>query len=230
MVIVDILSPPSDFIRYDIFENRFLKNKELPNEIRNNYWVSFKNLKEDAILVCPVPYYIDDDNKKMPYFSDNDKKILKYLDLFHFFNEAPITQQHNLWKGVARKLLEEIDKDSEPRWLSTHGLGVRYLHVRIDTKPKYYSHKEYKNPSFYYKNGNSQSQKSQLQQEINNLENKPNRTPAEQQELNDKKEQLTKLTQQQNKDGLPWGKIGLGVLGVSLVVLVIVLIVKKSKK
>ena len=32
-----------------------------------------------------------------------------------------------------------------------------------------------------------------------NLENRPNKTPAEQQELTDKKEQLNKLNQQQNK-------------------------------
>ena len=29
------------------------------------------------------------------------------------------------------------------RWLSTSGLGISYLHVRIDKRPKYYSHQEY---------------------------------------------------------------------------------------
>lgn len=44
-----------------------------------------------------------------------------------------------------------------------------------------------------------------------NLENRPNKTPAEQQKLTDKKEQLIKLKQPiNNQNDLPWGKIGLG--------------------
>ncbi|CAI2188333.1 4287_t:CDS:2 [Funneliformis geosporum] len=45
---------------------------------------------------------------------------------------------------VAEKLSEELKKGDAPRWLSTHGIGVKYLHVRIDEKPKYYSYVEYK--------------------------------------------------------------------------------------
>lgn len=29
------------------------------------------------------------------------------------------------------------------RWMSTHGLAVKYFHVRICDKPKYYEHQEY---------------------------------------------------------------------------------------
>src|ERR1700733_314725 len=29
------------------------------------------------------------------------------------------------------------------RWLNTHGLLVNYLHMRIDSRPKYYEHQEY---------------------------------------------------------------------------------------
>jgi len=36
--------------------------------------------------------------------------------------------------------MKELEKNVDtPRWLNTHGLGVHYLHVRIDEKPKYYS-------------------------------------------------------------------------------------------
>ena len=32
-----------------------------------------------------------------------------------------------------------------PRWLSTAGLGVPWLHLRLDTRPKYYQYGPYKN-------------------------------------------------------------------------------------
>src|SRR5437773_8006599 len=41
--------------------------------------------------------------------------------------------------------MEELEKDQDaPRWLNTEGTGVFYLHVRIDSRPKYYSWEEYK--------------------------------------------------------------------------------------
>lgn len=40
-----------------------------------------------------------------------------------------------------------LEKKDVPIWLSTSGLGVYWLHVRLDTRPKYYNHDEYK----YYK-------------------------------------------------------------------------------
>jgi len=77
-----------------------------------------------------------------------------------------------------------------------------------------------------------QKQREQTQRDINNLENKPNKTAEEEQELKNKQEQLRKLNNQQdnNKDGLPWDKIGLWVLAISTIILITVLITKKSKK
>jgi hypothetical protein len=31
----------------------------------------------------------------------------------------------------------------QPIWLSTAGMGVAWLHIRLDERPKYYSHKPY---------------------------------------------------------------------------------------
>ena len=36
-----------------------------------------------------------------------------------------------------------INANGATRWLSTSGLAVHYLHVRIDKRPKYYNHQEY---------------------------------------------------------------------------------------
>jgi hypothetical protein len=51
--------------------------------------------------------------------------------------------------GSSNQRREGLDtKNSQPQrqglWLSTSGLGVLYLHFRIDTVPKYYSHVPYK--------------------------------------------------------------------------------------
>jgi hypothetical protein len=40
--------------------------------------------------------------------------------------------------AVARRL------SSAPLWLSTSGLGVAWLHVRLDERPKYYTHAPYR--------------------------------------------------------------------------------------
>ncbi|CAG8508056.1 22668_t:CDS:2, partial [Racocetra persica] len=45
---------------------------------------------------------------------------------------------------VGEKMEENlINANGATRWLSTSGLGISYLHVRIDRRPKYYSHQEY---------------------------------------------------------------------------------------
>jgi len=48
---------------------------------------------------------------------------------------------------VADSLTKELEKDTDsPRWLNTEGLGVSYLHVRIDETPRFYEdYPEYKN-------------------------------------------------------------------------------------
>ena len=35
-------------------------------------------------------------------------------------------------------------RSQRPLWLSTNGLGVAWLHARIDARPKYYSHRPYR--------------------------------------------------------------------------------------
>ncbi|KLL05057.1 MAG: hypothetical protein MRERV_6c038 [Mycoplasmataceae bacterium RV_VA103A] len=97
---------------------------------------SFPNDRQpsDAILVVPTLKRQVEDSTKM----------LDYKNITQFTKNAPKEQQQELWKEVAEKLSEELAKSDRPRWLSTHGTGVPYLHVRIDEKPRYYSFEEYK--------------------------------------------------------------------------------------
>jgi len=34
---------------------------------------------------------------------------------------------------------------AQPVWLNTSGLGIYWLHIRLDSSPKYYTHAPYRN-------------------------------------------------------------------------------------
>lgn len=86
----------------------------------------FANLGRDAILVAPCP---------RPAASC-------YAHLAVFLREAPPAQIRHLWRAVAGACRSPAV--SQPFWLSTAGLGVPWLHLRIDQFPKYYQHVEYR--------------------------------------------------------------------------------------
>ena len=58
------------------------------------------------------------------------KRGKNFSNLKNFIDTASSTQTRQFWKKVVietRKLLKNHNKV----WISTHGLGVPYLHVRI---------------------------------------------------------------------------------------------------
>lgn len=99
------------------FEEKFKKEK---------YAVSFPNLSGDTILVVPVP-----------------RKGKRFTNMFYFMTNASEIQKKELWKKVAEQAKEFL-KTNENIWISTHGLGVNYLHVRICNNPKYYENSKLK--------------------------------------------------------------------------------------
>ncbi|MFE4105063.1 DUF6940 family protein, partial [Almyronema epifaneia] len=57
---------------------------------------------------------------------------------------APTQQVHALWATVGRRASQLLNEQGrQPLWISTSGLGVYWLHVRLDTFPKYYRHLPY---------------------------------------------------------------------------------------
>lgn len=86
----------------------------------------FENLGGDAILIVPGPTKEDDN----------------FSHIASFVHSANRDLQHNLWHQVARTFKTHLKK--EPLWLSTAGGGVAWLHVRIDSYPKYYAYSPYK--------------------------------------------------------------------------------------
>ena len=87
---------------------------------------TFRNLGGDACLVAPAP--LSEDHH--------------YVHLARFVRGAPHEQQHELWRCVAQAVAESLG--DAPLWLSTCGTGIGWLHVRIDSTPKYYTHTPYR--------------------------------------------------------------------------------------
>ena len=88
--------------------------------------VTFENLGKDAVLVAPSP--------RAP--------LSAYPHLAAFVRNAPDSQKHALWRQVGETL--EGCLSQRPIWVSTSGLGVYWLHVRLDSYPKYYTHRPYR--------------------------------------------------------------------------------------
>ncbi|MCU0447112.1 MAG: hypothetical protein MUE85_19630 [Microscillaceae bacterium] len=65
-----------------------------------------------------------------------------YTHLARFVRQAPDYQRHQLWQTLALALEQRIN--AQPTWLSTAGLGVYWLHIRLDKIPKYYHFQPYK--------------------------------------------------------------------------------------
>lgn len=89
----------------------------------------FPNLGNDAILIVPCPI--------APHSA--------YGHIAAFLRKAPEEQHHSLWRSVGQTLADHLS--SKPIWLNTAGEGVAWLHVRLDSHPKYYRYSPYKLPS-----------------------------------------------------------------------------------
>jgi len=88
---------------------------------------TFENLGGDALLVAPTP-------------ADG----VDCAHLAAFLRTASADQVAALWRAVALAVRSVVG--TSPRWVSTAGLGVGWLHVRIDRTPKYYRHRPYRTP------------------------------------------------------------------------------------
>ena len=87
--------------------------------------VAFANLGGDAFLVAPTPR----------------AEPATYTHLAAFARGAPATQQHAFWHRIGAQMTERLS--DRPLWLSTNGLGVAWLHARLDSRPKYYTYRPY---------------------------------------------------------------------------------------
>jgi len=88
--------------------------------------VVFDNLGKDAVLVVPSPLDRETD----------------YAHLAAFSRSAPDSQKQGFWAIVGHTA--QLQMSDQPLWISTAGDGVAWLHVRLDSYPKYYRHPAYR--------------------------------------------------------------------------------------
>ena len=100
------------------FKEHFKKN--------NKYAISFPNLSKDTVLVVPQP-----------------RQGKQFTNLYYFMKNASVVQQKELWKLVVKEVRKMLQKH-ENIWVSSQGLGIDYLHVRICSFPKYYENSKLK--------------------------------------------------------------------------------------
>jgi hypothetical protein len=110
---IDLPPDPDPFRQY-------FRSSSLENGI-----AVFDNLGKDARLIAPAP----------------PEEGVNFSHIGVFTSRAPIDLQHQLWQKIGRVTKELISE--EPLWLNTAGGGVAWLHVRLDTRPKYYRHQSY---------------------------------------------------------------------------------------
>ena len=87
--------------------------------------LAFPNLGGDAILVVPAPL----------------TERTCYTHLARFLRGAPASQVDLFWQKAGHAMQKRVS--NSPTWLSTAGLGVSWLHLRLDSRPKYYRHRPY---------------------------------------------------------------------------------------
>lgn len=87
---------------------------------------SFYNLGKNAKLIIPTL----------------TNKSVNYSSISKFVRTSNKDQYREFWKLVGVEY--ETELGDKWKWLSTSGLGIHWLHVRIDSRPKYYTFKEYK--------------------------------------------------------------------------------------
>ena len=91
----------------------------------DNDVIVFQNLGGDATLIVPCPR----------------GRLEVFAHLASFLRGGDTPQVRELWRTTARALRSRLG--DKPVWLSTAGLGVAWLHLRLDSRPKYYRHRPY---------------------------------------------------------------------------------------
>ena len=98
------------------FRSHFESDKEI---------ISFRSLGGDACLIAPRP----------------SEPIAACVHLAAFVRGASRSQVQSLWHETGRAVRKTLS--DRYLWLSTSGLGVAWLHIRLDSYPKYYQHRPY---------------------------------------------------------------------------------------
>ena len=79
----------------------------------------FPNLGGDALLASPCPQGAG----------------VHHAHLLSFLRSAPRESSRALWRALGEGIVQRAQQET---WISSSGLGVSWLHLRLDDRPKYY--------------------------------------------------------------------------------------------
>lgn len=119
-------------IKYSrLFPSTDLKAFEDQRKNKSKSILVFPNLSHTSILIIP--------NKEQ-------KSNFEIYNSIGSFLRGGTSKQINLFFSQIGITLEKLLQDNQGKkiWLSTHGLGVHWLHIRLDFSPKYYQTECYK--------------------------------------------------------------------------------------
>ena len=120
------------------FAEHFLRS-DGDNKKQQAAAVVFDSRGKDAQLVAPKP-------------TTGSAKVDAYSHLAAFVRGAPSEQVQAVWRLVAQQYLQQLllsmttakqQRKQHAVWLSTSGMGVAWLHFRLDSRPKYYTYGPY---------------------------------------------------------------------------------------
>ena len=112
---------------FKAFEKQIIANAQAKTP--QKYALAFPNLDGASTLIIPEP-------KLLPGGS-SVSGFKNYMTIRDFMDNASETQQREFWKTAAREIIKYLQTHDQV-WVSTHGLGVPYFHLRLDPIPKYY--------------------------------------------------------------------------------------------
>ena len=126
-----VLSQPFEcvLIRRDALARMRADDRDFAMHLRGPDTIAvFPNLSGDAFLIAP-------------------RRIANaecYGHIAAFLRDAPREQQHALFHTLAREIDIRLAALPYRFWVSTSGLDVPWVHVRLDSTPKYYQHRPYR--------------------------------------------------------------------------------------
>jgi hypothetical protein len=110
------------------FAEHFARTNNNNHEQQQQQVVVFANLGGNSLLLAPTPTF---------------EPLQHYAHLGAFMRGAPVEQQLQLWRQVGIEVHKRV-AHTRVVYLSTSGLGVYWLHIRLDPRPKYYTYRPYR--------------------------------------------------------------------------------------
>lgn len=96
--------------------------------------------QDSSLSVLDFPNFSNDATFVVPREQEEPTQL--YTHLASFLRGGPDSQVQALWERLGEVLASQIAV--RPLWVSTSKVGVRWLHLRVDSVPKHFRHKAYR--------------------------------------------------------------------------------------